>query len=102
MSAVDVKASRLTVSDAMRLRLRALASGATPGAWTAVRLDGEAYAVLDGGSWDRATAQIVPLAGRPNAEFIAAANPAVIHALLDEIERLEKLAYPLIVVEPTR
>lgn len=81
-----------------RERLRELAMNATPGPWTCrIDLTPEDY----GGEYPSGVAEVPEMLAaetgdgdRPNianAEFVAAANPAVVLELLDEVERLREI-----------
>ena len=75
-----------------RATLRALAKAATPGPWEA---EGD-YKSPDIIAGDLVVAVTIasdmkPPVNKANAEFIAAANPAAVLALLDEVARLRDL-----------
>lgn len=80
-------------------KLRELAEKATPGPWEAEPLDGGAYGLCidpvraDLEGLGRRRVQVAGSTFKPNAEFIAAANPATILALLGELRDAKARAW---------
>lgn len=75
----------------MTQELRKLAEAATQGPWIAGDDEDSDYYLVGPPSFDRVvTNPVVQLHALNNAEFIAAANPAAIIALLDRVEKAEK------------
>ncbi|ENF2602721.1 ead/Ea22-like family protein [Escherichia coli] len=88
MSECDVAQRRQTVSEINYQALRLAAENATPGEWCADDYHG---VIADAGL--NANYYIASCSGpdnRANKRFIAAANPATVLALLDELEAAEK------------
>lgn len=74
--------------------LRALAEAATPGPWTYFPKpkysEHHVSVPIAGSGWRRALFDDGCSTGAPDAQFIAAANPATIIALLEELVRTER------------
>lgn len=68
--------------------LRRLAEAATPGPWHACH-DEDGVPQVASGSHEEQRSYVAITSITPDAEYIAAASPAVVLALLDAIERLE-------------
>ena len=85
--------SAIKITPELLADIEAKARSATPGPWAIMYggQPGDSYAVVGSCSWNRPVCGIEPVNYKiENAKHIAAANPAVVLAMIERIRRLEE------------